>query len=181
MILLLALTDSEADAILLTELFDETYHRMKVTAMGILHDESEAEDAVQDTFIKCMRRIDTVRDLAPDARPFYLLTAVKRTALNRLRDRRRFTELPQDDLLDGDDVSVEEKTIRTLTLEQVLAAFTRLPDAYKEVLRYKYLLDLNDREIAKLLGVRKNSVRVYLMRARKAVLELCKEDTDEKA
>ena len=85
------------------------------------------------------------------------------------------------DLLDGDDVSVEEKTIRTLTLEQVLAAFTRLPDAYKEVLRYKYLLDLNDREIAKLLGVRKNSVRVYLMRARKAVLELCKEDADEKA
>ena len=106
---------------------------------------------------------------------------MKRTALNRLRDRRRFTELPQDDLLDGDDVSVEEKTIRTLTLEQVLAAFTRLPDAYKEVLRYKYLLDLNDREIAKLLGVRKNSVRVYLMRARKAVLELCKEDADEKA
>ena len=180
MILLLALIDNEADASLLSELFDETYHRMKITAMAILHDPAEAEDAVQDTFISCMRRIETVRDLAPDARPYYLLTAVKRNAINRLREKQRFSELLQDEPESGD-ASVEEQAINALRLEQVYGAFKKLPDTYKDVLRYKYLLDLSDREIANLLGVRKATVRVYLMRARKAVLKLCEVKDDEEA
>lgn len=181
MILLLALLDSEADAALLSDLFDKTYHRMKFTAVKLLHDESEAEDAVQDTFINCMRHIETVRDLAPDARPYYLLTAVKRNALNRLRDKKRLTGLTQEEMIEDTDASVEEKAIRTLTLEQVHDAFTQLPEDFKDVLRYKYLLDLSDREIAKLLGVGKASVRVYLMRARKAVLKICEGKDHEKA
>ena len=181
MLLLLAMTDSESDAALLGELFDENYHRLKRAAIGLLHDESAAEDAVQDAFIACLRRIDTVRGLPPDARRFYLLTAVKRNALNTLREQKRYVGLrPEEtDRIQVD--SAEDAALQSLTAEQVREAFGMLPDSLKDVLRYKYLLGLRDREIAALLGVRKATVRVYLMRARQAVLKQCEENEHEKA
>lgn len=166
-------TDCGSDTELLTALFDENYPVMKYTAMGILHDEAEAEDAVQDAFVGCLRRIETMRSLAPAARPVYLLTAAKRSALSRIRKKRRFADLPpEENMLKDDGRSVEDAAIDNLTMEQVRKTFPKLPDSIKDVLRYKYLLGMNDREIAKLLGVKKATVRVYLMRAKQAILKL---------
>ena len=166
-------TESGSDAALMTALFDENYPVMKYTAMGILHDESDAEDAVQDAFVGCLRRMDTIKGLSPAARSVYLRTAAKRSALDRIREKRRFAGFPPEDNLSADDGrSVEETAIDNLTTEQVCDAFSLLPDSIKDVLRYKYLLGMNDREIAKLLGVKKATVRVYLMRAKQAILKL---------
>jgi RNA polymerase sigma-70 factor (ECF subfamily) len=181
MIFLLALSDSESDAAMLSELFDENYPRLKRTAAALLHDESAAEDAVQDAFIACMRRIDTVRGLSPDARRFYLLTAVRRNALNTLREQKRYVWRMPDGEEPKTASSAEEQALHALTVQQVREAFAVLPESLKDVLRYKYLMGMTDREIAALLGVRKASVRVYLMRARQAVLKQCEENEHEKA
>lgn len=181
MLILLALTDSASDAALLSELFDENYPRLKRAAIALLHDESAAEDAVMDAFVACMRRIDTVRELSPDTRRFYLLTAVKRNALNTLREQKRFRECPPEETERQTADSAEDTALLQLTMEQVRDAFSVLPDSLKDVLRYKYLLGMKDREIAALLGVRKATVRVYLMRARQAVLKRCEENEHEKA
>lgn len=165
--------DRESDAELLTALFDEYYPIMKYTAMGIVHDEAEAEDAVQDAFVGCLRHVDTLRHLSPAARSVYLLTAAKRSALSLIRKKRRYADLPpEENTLQDDMRSVEETAIDNLTMEQVRNAFPKLPDSIKDVLRYKYLMGLNDREIAKLLGVKKGTVRVYLMRAKQVILSL---------
>ena len=72
-------------------------------------------------------------------------------------------------------VSVEEQALLRIDAELVQKAFSFLPKSLKDVLRYKYLLEMKDEEIAKLLGVKKTTVRSYLMRARQAVYEICKE------
>ena len=177
MILLLLILDSEADRAMISDLFASNYHRMKRAALGILHEPNAAEDAVQDTFVRCIKRFDTLRSLPEAARAVYLLTAVKRNALNRLRSAGAHPGIPIEETdVPDETASVEERAIGNLTVAEVKEAFSKLPDSLKDVLRYKYLLDMSDGEIAKALGVKRSSVRVYLMRARRAVLALCRED-----
>jgi RNA polymerase sigma-70 factor (ECF subfamily) len=177
MILLLLAFEGEADRALLSDLFASNYHRMKRAAAEILREPNAAEDVVQDTFVRCIRRFDTLRGLPEAARAVYLLTATRRNALNRLRSSGRHPSVPAEDVeLPDKTASVEERAIRSLTVAEVKDAFTKLPNSLKDVLRYKYLLELSDREIAKALGISTSTVRVYLTRARRAVLELCKEN-----
>ncbi len=177
MILLLLVLDSEADRALVSDLFASNYHRMKRAALAILREPDAAEDAVQDTFVRCMKKIDTLRALPTYARSTYLLTALKHNALNRARKERAHMNVPTEEFeLPDETASVEERAINSLTVSEVKEAFTKLPDSLKDVLRYKYLLELRDGEIAKALGISKSTVRVYLTRARRTVLRLCRAD-----
>lgn len=177
MLFLLLMLDSESDRALIGELFMLNYHRMKNAALRILHEEAAAEDAVQDTFVRCIKKIDTLKELPEHARSVYLLTAVRHASLDKLRKSGAHPSVPIEQVeLTDESASVEERVEKRLTVETVKDAFSKLPESQQEVLRYKYLLELNDGEIAKALGVSKASVRVYLMRARRAVLALCRED-----
>ena len=177
MILLLLTLDSEEDRAVLADLFAKNYHRMKRTAMGILCNAFAAEDAVQDTFVRCIKHFDKLRSLPDHARELYLVTAVKHNALNRRKQNAAQNSVPLETIDPIDPAAeVEERAIRSLTVGEIKEAFKRLPESIQDVLRYKYLLDLSDGEIAKTLGVTKSTVRVYLTRARRAVLGLCKED-----
>ena len=173
MILLLIL-DSEADRAMLSDLFRQNYHRMKRVAMGILSESDAAEDAVQDTFVRCIRRVDQLKALPERARASYLLTAVKHNALNRKKQSGAHERVPLEafDLPDPGE-AVDELAIRSLTVATLVDALKRLPETYRDVLRFKYLLELSDAEIANALDVEKSTVRVYLMRARRALLKLC--------
>ena len=177
MFLLLLVLNNDADRALLSDLFASNYHRMKRLASGILHEPNAAEDTVQDTFVRCIKRIETLRELPEKARSMYLLTALRHNALNKAKKSGLITSVPMEETeFMSTDVSVEERAIDRLTISEVRAAFSKLPESIKDVLRYKYLLELSDGEIAKTLGVSKSSVRVYVMRARRAVLKLVKED-----
>ncbi len=176
MILLLIL-NSEADRAIVSDLFAKNYHRMKRAAMGILGEPAAAEDVVQDTFVRCIRHVDRIRALPDRACSMYLLTALKHNALNCRKRDGLIVQVPADELeLQDGSAPVEEQAIRALTVEELKEAFKRLPDSLKDVLRYKYLLELSDGEIADALGVTKSTVRSYLTRARRAVLAMCRED-----
>ena len=120
MILLLLILDSETDRTMMSDLFASNYHRMKRMAFGILGDASAAEDAVQDTFVRCIRRIDTLRDLPEKARAVYLMTAVKRNALNRLHSSGARVSVPVEEIeLTDETATVEERVLRSLTVAEV--------------------------------------------------------------
>lgn len=75
--------------------------------------------------------------------------------------------------------SVEEDSIRNLEIEQVSDAIRQLPDNYRLALEAKYLLNMNDEEISRILGIRKGSVRQYLTRARRMVYAICRGSSNE--
>ncbi|MBQ4423656.1 MAG: sigma-70 family RNA polymerase sigma factor [Clostridia bacterium] len=174
MLFLLLAPDDDA---VISELFLENYHRLRRAAAAILRDSAAAEDAVQDAFVNCIRHVGTLRSLPPPAQITYLVTAAKRSALNAARKNGAVFPVPPEDLEPADaSASAEDAAIVRLTAAEVKTAVQRLPESLRDVLRFKYLLELSDGEIARTLGVAKSTVRVYLMRARNAVLALCKED-----
>ena len=110
MLFLLLMLDSESDRALIGELFTLNYHRMKRAALCILHEESAAEDAVQDTFVCCMQKIDTLKELPEHARSVYLLTAVRHASLDRLRRSGAHPSVPIEEIeLADESASVEER------------------------------------------------------------------------
>ena len=174
--LFLLILGSEAEREIISDLFTKNYHRLKGAATAILGGPDDAEDAVQETFVRCIRKSGRLLDLPEQARPLYLMTALRHNALNLRKQRAAHVSVPLEEIdVPDENAAVEEQAVRTLTVEELKEAFKRLPESTKDVLRYKYLLELSDGEIAKTLGVTKGTVRSYLTRARRAVLDMCKE------
>ena len=180
---LLATIENESDRAFLSTLFEENYDAMFRKAKSMLGDAAAAEDAVQDTFVSFARNLDKIYKVPCPVLPFYVVLCIKRQCINRLRQRHSAGQHILGSLDDdayrfeypAKGPSVEEQALLRLDVESVERAFAELPDSLKDVLRYKYLLELTDAEIAELLGIKKDSVRKYVGRARQAVYRICEE------
>lgn len=61
----------------------------------------------------------------------------------------------------------EIRLIRQEEMELLTDAISKLPQSQKDLLYFKYILDMSDQDIAQVLGIAPSSVRQYLTRARR--------------
>lgn len=144
---------------------DEAY----AVAMGILRHPQDAEDAVQDAFIRALERID---HLAPGSQfGAWFYRVVRSTCLNlRRREKlRRHGPLPPG-ASGGDDP--EATTIRTLERRRILDALEELPEMQRTAVMLYDLEGYSHREIAEVLEIAPGTSRAHLHHGRKALREL---------
>jgi len=129
-------------------------------AFAILRNPEDAEEAVQETFLKLYR--SGAWENMNDERAF-LARATWRIAVGRLPAKRE--EEPAEELPSGD-ASPEQLAIDG----NVTAAIHRLIDTLPESLRQPLVLsaveEMNSREIAEAMGISEGTVRTRIMRAR---------------
>jgi RNA polymerase sigma-70 factor (ECF subfamily) len=128
----------------------------------------DAEDAAQEGFMKAFAALPRFRPDAP-FRP-WLLTIVANEARNlrRSANRRRALALRAPASTDGDVTSVPSPEAAILATERrqaLLDALGRLPDADREVITYRYLLELSEAETAAALDVPVGTAKSRLSRA----------------
>jgi RNA polymerase sigma-70 factor (ECF subfamily) len=157
--------------------------RLLATARRLLGNDPDAEDAVQETFISAFNSIASFRG---DAR---LSTWLHRIAVNaalvQLRHRRRWSEVPIDDLLprfeangcwaEGTELpsgAVEHLTAARDTREAVRCCIARLPAIYRSVLVLRDIEELDTSEVGRMLAINVNTVKIRLHRARQALKSL---------
>jgi RNA polymerase sigma-70 factor (ECF subfamily) len=131
----------------------------------------DAEDVVQESFIKAFRAVDRVR--VEDARA-WLLTIVRNTALNYLQRERPKAEVAWgDNPLDPADVSAGPETslLQKERRAQVRSAIERLPAEFKEPLVLREIEGLPYKEIAWVLKIPMGTVMSRLSRARHLLLQ----------
>lgn len=123
----------------------------------------DAADALAETFLTAWRRLD---DLPPEPEARLWLYGVARKVLaNHHRGERRRTALAT--RLRGDLVAAYRPPEFTGELAQIAAAFRRLPAAAQELLALNAWEDLDQGQIAVVLGCSRNAVKIRLHRARK--------------
>lgn len=157
----------------LEDLFREYAPKVYRLALRCGLDPSEAEDGVQEVFLKVQRRIDTFRGEAA------LTTWLYQVALNTLRDhRRRVTRLtraaslgstgesPEEFLTRSDDPPPVEEASRLERRQLVRDALDRLPEKFREVLVLRELEGLSYRDIARILDLAQGTVESRIFRAR---------------
>jgi RNA polymerase sigma-70 factor (ECF subfamily) len=139
---------------------------------------NDAEDVVQEAFMRAFRFFDTFR--GDSARP-WLLAIVRRTWYTEWRrrapthDMLEFDETMDDATLDGwsaGDDDPQTLLIRDEDVRQVHDALARLPVEYREVLILRELEEMGYREIAVVADVPIGTVMSRLARGRRKLAEV---------
>jgi RNA polymerase sigma-70 factor (ECF subfamily) len=151
---------AEDDRPSLRDVFDASYRRLVVQLYGVTGDLDEAEDLVQEAFVRAAaagRRFARVEN--PEA---WLRT----TAINQHRSRWRKSRNGQrarSQMLPPRDPEALEDHVAIIT------ALRALPEAQRQVIALHYLADLSVEAIAQELGVPAGTVKSRLSRGRDAL------------
>jgi RNA polymerase sigma-70 factor (ECF subfamily) len=132
----------------------------------VVRHRGEAEDAVQDAFVKAYYALPRFRPGAP-FRP-WLLRIVANEARNRGRSTRRHDRLTLRVAATDDPApsrSPEGVALARDDAETLTAALGRLPERDRLVIAYRYLFEMTEAETADALGVRPGTVKSRLSRA----------------
>ena len=136
-------------------------------AYFVVRDHAEAEDTVQEAFVKAFRALER---LDPE-RPFrpWLLAIVRNEALNRLRRRGRETvlgiRLASEASSEDSARSPESLAVDADVHREVLDAVDRLPQRQRVVIGLRYLVGLSEADTATTLGIPVGTVKSRANRA----------------
>ena len=165
-----ARADEETLAALVSQ-YAGTLYRV---AFSVLRNPSDAEDAVQETFLRVLRHRDTL-DEVRDWR-VWLIRIVWNIVLDR---KRRAKTRPETDdvaelarVLPSNGVTAEQIASAAQHHAHVLACIEKLPLKERQVLMLSAFEELNSVEIASVLGITESSVRSRLFRARNLMADL---------
>lgn len=156
--------------------------RLLAAARRLLHNEEDARDAVQSAFIRAFQSLGRFRE--ESRLSTWLHRILVNEALMKLRSRKGKEE-SIDDLLpsfqeDGHQVretadwsDLADKALeRAETAEMVNRLIGQLPESYRTVLVLRDIEGMSNAEIAEMLGINANLVKVRLHRARQALRTL---------
>lgn len=153
--------------------FDELVRRHQRRASRIalmyLRDTAEADEAVQDAFVRAFTRLDTYRDEHPFEVWFTRILVNACVDRQRARQRRTHRLMPIDDLpaepAAGRLSSPERRATGRAWRDAVNAAVEKLPARQREVFVLCHLSDHSPRDVSMMTGMRESTVRVHLFRA----------------
>jgi RNA polymerase sigma-70 factor (sigma-E family) len=159
----------DADAAV-EQLYAVHWRRLVRLAVLLLHDQTTAEDVVQDAFVAMHGRWRRLRD--PDRALAYLRQSIVNRSRSALRHRgvveRHASSLREEQPLPGAEDDVAARARRTT----VVAALHDLPTRQREVLVLRFYLDLSETEIADALGISRGSVKTHASRGATALRSL---------
>ena len=142
-------------------------------ARWLTKNDADAEDVVQDAYVRALRFFSSLRD--ENARA-WLFTIVRNTWYGRFprRAESAVVNVAAEDADNRADVSLdpEAQMIQQQTVEQVQRALETLPTDFREVLVLRELEGLAYKEIAAVVGIPLGTVMSRLARARERLADV---------
>ena len=156
------------DAETFKKVFLPYHQKLYRIAYRIVQNSDNAEDIVQETFIKLWNKRHDMQTI--DNTEAFAIIILRNTSLDFLRKTKN------DNHTDYDvDVPETESLSKKLELqdeaEQVKALINNLPDQQRQVMMMKHWDDYSDEEIEQATGISPGNIRVILSRARKTIRE----------
>ena len=145
-------------------------------ARYLLHDTSDAEDAVQECYLRALRHFDTFRGPAIKPWLFAILRNVCRSEFARRSGGLRCVDQDVDEVdKDGGaasplwqepQASPEAEVLQQRDAETIRRFVAELPQPFREAIVLREINDLSYREIAEVVGIPVGTVMSRLARAR---------------
>ena len=111
----------------------------------------------------------------------YIASIVRNDSIDYVRKRDRqgkYSFIPDDEEMINRipaEGAVDDSLLRTVEIEVLRKSITMLHNRERILLQMKYVDEKDDKEIASTLNISSDSVRAYLSRARKRLLQIVKE------
>ena len=152
----------------LTVLYTAHYRGLVRLAAYLTGDRDNAEEVVQDAYVKVLGRWGGIRDL--DKAEAYLRQAVVNLSRSRLRHRvvvERHAPTTTPDTASAESAAVDLDERRAL-----LAAIAALPRRQREAVVLRYYADLSEAQTAHAMGISAGAVKSHTSRAMAALRDL---------
>lgn len=153
------------------ELYKVYYKPMYNISLHMVGNATEAEDVMQEAFLKAFTKIDTYEGVVSFGA--WLKKIVINRSLDFLKKRKvKFEEINEK----IPDEEPEGIVISEVHMEKLKRAIQQLPDGYRVVLTLYLLEGYDHEEIAQILGITNVSSRSQYMRAKLKLREMLKEE-----
>ena len=170
--LIQALKAGRSEAV--TYLFHEHGSRLMNVCERYAQDQDAAKDLFQEGFLKILKVVDTFR--FESKFESWLYKIMVNYCINSIRKRKKdiqWVELSEDHSAYAEEkVETEELSLR---VSEIMELMKKLPYGYRIVLNMYAVDNKKHEEIAKELGVSISTSKTQLFKARKALLQLLKE------
>lgn len=176
--------EDEDDRAFMTDVYIR-YERLIYSELRkLMSDRWTMEDVMQTTLVKLIDQLDRLKTMDERHRVNYIITATRNNAITYLRTASSRSSVSLDSQWEdgwdfSSDFSVEETVLREENIGRLKDVWPQLDARSRYLLESKYILGLKSREIAHALGIKEDSVRVELSRARRRARALLNELTSK--
>lgn len=150
---------------------------MKGICLRYAANEDEAEDVLQESFIRAFKKLDSYSQKNPLGA--WLRKITVNTALEQYRKNKSLKSLSV--LFDSSEVNgvVEDDAIEQLELEDLLGKIQSLPVGFRTVFNLYAVEGYNHKEIGELLGISEGTSKSQYSRARMLLRSMIEADLKE--
>jgi len=165
----------------LVDLYKDKIFHLAYRMLGNAH---EAEDIVQETFLRVFKNLDRYDETQKFSTWIYRIGT--NLCIDRLRKRKSAYSLDADmpdgegadwySLLPGNEETPEKQLILSETQAQVREAIDTLPEKYKSIVILRYIHDLSLQEIGEILDMPVTTVKTRVHRGREYLRKKLEEE-----
>lgn len=164
----------ESERELLLELYQQ-YHRVILDQLRVYVEPQELEDVLYTVIDSMAARIGQLAVYTPERRLVYIRAIARNTAVSylrrRIRMRKKLVDISDDALaaVADEQTGVEQEILRRDMLSALRGLIGKLPEEKRALLEMKYLLDMDNRQIAEMMHLSQTAVRQRLSRLRREI------------
>lgn len=165
----------QAEKAFAQRLYDEYYALVFHTILKMVSNRHDAQELANDVLVKLFEKIPLLQTFECCTLAAYVVYTARNVAINfcrrrAVRQKHTYLGLESDmaDVLAGKEATQEDILLLRESACALADALDRLPEWMKDMLYFKYLLELSDKQIATTMDIAPSSVRMYLTRARRA-------------
>ena len=168
----MSFTDSEHR---IKKIFDEHFYNLLFFAKRYVNDYQQAQDIVQDIFVKVWQNIDDLKQV--EDLKAYLFKAVKNSSLNYQRSLKVKLKFNADSENNNQlfEKSAEELCLETETQNRIYQVVNKLPEPWREAFILSKYNNLKYHEIALEMKISQKTVEKYISKALKFLREELKD------
>jgi RNA polymerase sigma-70 factor (ECF subfamily) len=164
---------------------DRYYQRVRKFILASVKNESVADDLIQETFIRIQENLEKVRD--PEKISSWIFQIAHRLCQDHFRTLKKSST--QEEIHDGlanlEETPLQKKLEQGEMSQCVQDKLSLLPESQRSIIIFSDIMEFSHQEIADILGLTAENVKVRLHRARKkfkAILEKeCTFEVDERS
>ena len=174
--------ENDEDQKFMTDLYIQYYPLMKKKVFLYVKNNEYVDDIIHDAYIKLIEKISLLKTFERYVLTSYVSSTIENAAINFVKKdntkyKLMFTYEDDNNIEFEPDMETPESLFfERVEKEKIHNAIDRLPNKYRLILQYKYFQNMSDKEIASNFGIKSESVREYLTRARRMAYKILKEE-----
>lgn len=152
----------------------EVYNRYQAAmynvAFRIVKDTAEAEDVMQESFIKAFNKLNTLKDATTFGA--WLKRIVVNHSIASYKKHKKIvsmTEPPKEDAFETPPENVDYSMVENPKLEKMLAGLEQLHNSYRQVLTLHYIEGYDYEELVEILDTSYSNCRTLVSRAKESL------------